>query len=473
MLRVEDAKVALDKVRAGKEPVTLSKRAVVQKVKRSTSKRSQRGGLFADEDVGDTTKSALELLEKWDDKTKEQLLRSMPDFRPCPHCSGNGDSKITDANSAHNNANETSTASNKGGGFVTPECLAPINEERESAAAEYVKMAGPPSATAVLLAYAIYYFYCGSTEFINPAVQLIVAMLPSLLLPILPHALRLWLATLARSSLMRPIIVMCPCCNKEFNLDASSELQLPDQSSDGAADTATQQWKSSNTRPCPGCSSPILKDGGCNHVKCGKCKLDFCWGCMRARSSCRAYKCNNGSPYGNAFGDGSMSAIREGLQTLERERQGRTLVDRIDYIETEARRQLTFFLNFPWQYASLIAFICYALYGIFNSGSSSGSIGRTAIHWTLSLAQNLIYVFLLSIVLVCVCLFMHALRIWIQDQRNRHSIANRGADFRRQQNRFRRTNNLGRRRPLSFRQSRFRTDEEQIAEAIQRSLADQ
>ena len=60
----------------------------------------------------------------------------------------------------------------------------------------------------------------------------------------------------------------------EFPLLASSEFQLADASSDTAAESATQHWKSSNTRPCPGCASPILKDGGCNHVKCGKCRSE-------------------------------------------------------------------------------------------------------------------------------------------------------------------------------------------------------
>ena len=28
---------------------------------------------------------------------------------------------------------------------------------------------------------------------------------------------------------------------------------------------------------CPSCRSPIEKQDGCNHVKCAKCRHDFCW----------------------------------------------------------------------------------------------------------------------------------------------------------------------------------------------------
>lgn len=29
------------------------------------------------------------------------------------------------------------------------------------------------------------------------------------------------------------------------------------------------------SKPCPQCKTPIYKDGGCNHVKCARCKTDF------------------------------------------------------------------------------------------------------------------------------------------------------------------------------------------------------
>jgi hypothetical protein len=38
-----------------------------------------------------------------------------------------------------------------------------------------------------------------------------------------------------------------------------------------------------NVRDCPRCKASIEKNGGCNHMRCEKCKLDFCWVCMQAR----------------------------------------------------------------------------------------------------------------------------------------------------------------------------------------------
>ena len=31
--------------------------------------------------------------------------------------------------------------------------------------------------------------------------------------------------------------------------------------------------------PCPTCSRPIEKDGGCNEVLCTQCGTNFCWLC--------------------------------------------------------------------------------------------------------------------------------------------------------------------------------------------------
>lgn len=32
-----------------------------------------------------------------------------------------------------------------------------------------------------------------------------------------------------------------------------------------------------STKPCPTCSVPLFKDGGCNHVTCSQCAFQFCW----------------------------------------------------------------------------------------------------------------------------------------------------------------------------------------------------
>ena len=41
-------------------------------------------------------------------------------------------------------------------------------------------------------------------------------------------------------------------------------------------------WLVTNSKPCPNCRSPIQKTDGCNHIKCSKCRHDFCWVCLES-----------------------------------------------------------------------------------------------------------------------------------------------------------------------------------------------
>ncbi len=45
-------------------------------------------------------------------------------------------------------------------------------------------------------------------------------------------------------------------------------------------EVASEAWVAGYARPCPQCHAPIQKDSGCNHMKCGLCKYNFCWICM-------------------------------------------------------------------------------------------------------------------------------------------------------------------------------------------------
>jgi ariadne-1 len=46
------------------------------------------------------------------------------------------------------------------------------------------------------------------------------------------------------------------------------------------------------TKQCPNCQSPIEKNGGCQYIRCWKCRHGFCWMCMGTHhvSKCNAYK---------------------------------------------------------------------------------------------------------------------------------------------------------------------------------------
>ncbi|KAI4467592.1 rbr family ring finger and ibr domain-containing [Holotrichia oblita] len=57
------------------------------------------------------------------------------------------------------------------------------------------------------------------------------------------------------------------------------ELQA---SCSGSEDAANILWLVTNSKPCPNCKSPIQKNEGCNHMKCSKCKFDFCWVCQES-----------------------------------------------------------------------------------------------------------------------------------------------------------------------------------------------
>lgn len=43
---------------------------------------------------------------------------------------------------------------------------------------------------------------------------------------------------------------------------------------------ANTLWLVTNSKSCPNCKSPIQKNEGCNHMKCTKCKHEFCWLCL-------------------------------------------------------------------------------------------------------------------------------------------------------------------------------------------------
>ena len=223
LLRVEDARVALDRRRSrvvvhrgsGKSEsnggVATPAGAAIQP--ETSPKINRRKGceslLFAgmesvdaDDSTGDG--SALEFLERWDDKARDAVLRSMADFRPCPHCGGGRKSgeRSSGSSDAVHAGDHAGPHNNGGGGFVTTECLAPINGERERNVERLLSMAGNPSSVAILISYLAYYSYCTGRTSARPdrgghcavALHVLTAVMPSIVVPILPHAIRLLLA---------------------------------------------------------------------------------------------------------------------------------------------------------------------------------------------------------------------------------------------------------------------------------------
>ena len=55
-----------------------------------------------------------------------------------------------------------------------------------------------------------------------------------------------------------------------------------------------------NQKLCPTCKTIIFKDGGCNHMTCGRCRQDFCWLCDRKFSRSERYVTHDGC---NQFDD--------------------------------------------------------------------------------------------------------------------------------------------------------------------------
>jgi Zn finger protein HypA/HybF involved in hydrogenase expression len=204
-------------------------------------------------DAAEVLRRLPDVSQKWDLLTRDALLRSMPDFRSCPKCPG--------------------------GGFTTPECLAPRHEAIVVVANELVAQ----YRAAVLSLYAgtaLLVAREGSPTYIAAlAVTVVVGA----------RVLAQWAARAATAIVSAPLMVECPECTDEYLLQGYGETL--------SGERQTDDWIHQHTRPCPACGSPIQKSGGCNAMVCGACSSPFCWACMRAKSVCNHFECANGSPF--------------------------------------------------------------------------------------------------------------------------------------------------------------------------------
>ena len=82
----------------------------------------------------------------------------------------------------------------------------------------------------------------------------------------------------------------CFNCREAWHADTTCELYQAWKIENGQVDSKFSNWAAQNAKPCPNCQVLINKDGGCNHMRCTRCKTDYCWLCLgNYRSS--GHKC--------------------------------------------------------------------------------------------------------------------------------------------------------------------------------------
>lgn len=47
-----------------------------------------------------------------------------------------------------------------------------------------------------------------------------------------------------------------------------------------------KEVQAQNVKPCPGCKQDVEKHGGCRVMRCTKCDVGFCWGCLALTGHC-------------------------------------------------------------------------------------------------------------------------------------------------------------------------------------------
>uniref|UniRef100_A0A8H7XSH5 Uncharacterized protein n=1 Tax=Psilocybe cubensis TaxID=181762 RepID=A0A8H7XSH5_PSICU len=71
------------------------------------------------------------------------------------------------------------------------------------------------------------------------------------------------------------LVRTCPSCHKDAH-DGQTCAEVK------SGDDLFKIWASKHdVKRCPGCSVPIEKDEGCNHMVCTMCKTHVCWVCMK------------------------------------------------------------------------------------------------------------------------------------------------------------------------------------------------
>ena len=175
-----------------------------------------------------------------------------------------------------------------GGGFVTWKCV--------GAARKWARVRATVASVCLILGCTA----LGASGALHAIVTGRVAALPALA----AAALARITARLARSAAQdsgaaTPLHVECAEGDMAFSL-AASDATADAAASGKDANAGDAAWVAEHTRRCPRCRAPILKNGGCNAMTCGSCRLHFCWACMRPMEQCGHMRCANGAPHGNA-----------------------------------------------------------------------------------------------------------------------------------------------------------------------------
>ena len=195
------------------------------------------------------------LLVEYDSALRDAALRGMRDWRPCPQC--------------------------KGGGFVTWGC---VGERR--LATRWRALCAGVAILGGLIAAGSHRLLAAAADEVHVATGDVWTLSGVWSLRFLigaaacSHAVAAAARALAaESSADAPLNVECPDCTSRFALaatDAAADAAAGGRGSGGAG-AGDDAWVRENTRPCPSCKSPILKHGGCNAMRCGRCRLQFCW----------------------------------------------------------------------------------------------------------------------------------------------------------------------------------------------------
>lgn len=91
-------------------------------------------------------------------------------------------------------------------------------------------------------------------------------------------------------------IQFCSACMK--NHPEGVDCELAKRYRESGAEVLIRQI----TKKCPRCQWNIEKDGGCNHMTCGKCKYEFCWHCFTR------WPCGDSSYYCQLTQNGQLAA---------------------------------------------------------------------------------------------------------------------------------------------------------------------